>query len=137
MPWQASRSIVQWRGERGEKARRGWDSVLLSATKQARRTRRPVLGPTSTTAELADRARGAAAAYVLHEDARMPLAGVALPDSGDVLLVVGPEGGIAPDELEALEAVGAVPARLGATVLRSSSAGPAALAVLNAMSRWR
>lgn len=137
VPWQASRSIVQWRGARGEKARAGWDSVLLAATKQSRRTRRPLLGPTSTTADLARRARGAAAAYVLHEDARMPLADVTLPEAGDVLVVVGPEGGIAPEELATLADSGAVAVRLGPTVLRSSSAGPAALAVLSAMSRWR
>jgi len=79
----------------------------------------------------------AAAAFVLHEDARMPLAGVTLPASGDVVVVVGPEGGISPEELAAFEAAGGVPVRLGDTVLRSSSAGPAALAVLSAMSRWR
>ena len=137
VPWQASRSVVQWRGERGEKARRKWDAVLVAATKQSRRTRRPVLAPTASTADLARRVAGAAAAYVLHEDARVPLATVTLPDAGDVVLVVGPEGGVSPEELAVLEAAGAVAVRLGSTVLRSSSAGPAALAVLSAMSRWR
>lgn len=137
VPWQAARSVVQWRGERGEKARRKWDAVLVAATKQSRRTRRPLLAPTATTADLAVRVRGAAAAYVLQEDAGAPLATVTLPDGGDVLLVVGPEGGVAPDELAMLEAAGATAVRLGPTVLRSSSAGPAALAVLSAMSRWR
>ncbi len=137
VPWQASRSVVRWRGERAEKARRRWDAVLVAATKQSRRTRRPVLGPTASTADLAVRLAGAAAAYVLHEDARMPLAEVTLPTSGDVVLVVGPEGGVAPEELAELEAAGASAVRLGDTVLRSSTAGPAALAVLSAMSRWR
>ncbi len=137
VPWQASRSVVQWRGERGEKARRKWDAVLVAATKQSRRTRRPVLAPTATTADVTRLVRRAAAAFVLHEDATEPLADVTLPDAGDVLVVVGPEGGIAPDELAALEDAGAVVVRLGSTVLRSSSAGPAALAVLSAMSRWR
>ncbi len=137
VPWQAARSIVQWRGERGEKARRKWDAVLVAATKQSRRTRRPVLGPTVTTAGLVERAREAALVLVLHEDAEAPLAGVALPDAGDVLVVVGPEGGIAPEEVAALEAGGARTVRLGSTVLRASSAGPAALAVLSAASRWR
>ncbi len=137
VPWQAARSIVQWRGERGEKARRKWDAVLVAATKQSRRTRRPVLGPTVTTAGLVERAREAALVLVLHEDAEAPLAGVSLPDAGDVLVVVGPEGGIAPEEIAALEAAGARTVRLGSTVLRASSAGPAALAVLSAASRWR
>lgn len=137
VPWQAGRSIVQWRGERGEKARRGWDKVLVAATKQSRRTRRPVLGATVTTAGLAARVREASATFVLHEDANEPLAGVDLPEAGDVLLVVGPEGGIAPEEVAALEAAGARTVRLGPTVLRSSSAGPAAIAVLSAARRWR
>jgi 16S rRNA (uracil1498-N3)-methyltransferase len=137
VPWQASRSVVQWRGERGEKARRKWDAVLVAATKQSRRTRRPVLAPTASTADVVARVRVSASAVVLHEDATTPLAGVSLPDAGDVLVVVGPEGGIAPDELAALEDAGAVLVRLGSTVLRSSSAGPAALAVLSATSRWR
>lgn len=137
VPWQASRSVVQWRGERGEKAWRKWDAVLVAATKQSRRTRRPMLAPAASTADLRARISCAAAAFVLHEDARMPLATVTLPASGDVVVVVGPEGGISPDELATFEAAGAVPVRLGSTVLRSSSAGPAALAVLSAMSRWR
>jgi len=137
VPWQAARSVVQWRGERGEKARRKWDALLMAATKQSRRTRRPALAPTATTADLVARIRDAASAYVLHEDATLPLAAVTLPAAGDVVLVVGPEGGISPDELAALTGAGAVAVRLGGTVLRSSSAGPAALAVLSAMSRWR
>lgn len=148
VPWQAERSIVQWRGERGEKARRKWDLVLRAATKQSRRARRPVLGATLTTAQLAARVAravdpggeaigGAGAAYVLHENASTPLAGIQLPAQGEVLVVVGPEGGVSPTELAVLERAGARPVRLGETVLRSSSAGPAALAVLNAMSRWR
>ena len=137
VPWQASRSVVQWRGERGEKAWRKWDAVLVAATKQSRRTRRPVLAPTATSAQLGARIGAAAAAFVLHEDARMPLAGVTLPASGDIVVVVGPEGGISPEELAAFEAAGGVPVRLGDPVLRPASAGPAALAVLRAMSRWR
>ena len=137
VPWQASRSVVQWRGERGEKARRKWDAVLVAATKQSRRTRRPALAATATTADVASRCRAAAAAYVLHEDATTPLAGVTLPEAGDVVLVVGPEGGVSPEELTALVDAGAVAVRLGSPVLRSSSAGPAALAVLSATSRWR
>ena len=137
VPWQAARSIVQWRGERGEKARRKWQSAVLAASKQSRRARVPVVGELATTKSLVARVGGSAAAYVLHEDATQTLAAQRLPDHGEVIVVVGPEGGITPDEVAALEEAGARTVRLGDTVLRSSSAGPAALAVLSAASRWR
>ena len=70
------------------------------------------------------------------DQAVTPLASVELPASGDVLVVVGTEGGISEREIEALTAAGARPVRLGATILRASSAGPAALAVLSARTRW-
>ena len=137
VPWQASRSVVQWRGDRGAKAWAKWDAVLVAATKQSRRPRRPVLAPAATTASLVARIATGATAYVLHEDADSPLAALTLPSEGDVLVVVGPEGGIAPEELAAFRDAGAEVVRLGETVLRSSSAGPAALAVLSAARRWR
>jgi 16S rRNA (uracil1498-N3)-methyltransferase len=137
VPWQAARSIVQWRGERGTKARRKWESAVLAASKQSRRARVPVVGELATTKTLAARGAGSAAAYVLHEEATRTRAAQRLPAHGDVLVVVGPEGGITPEEVDALEAAGAVTVRLGDTVLRSSSAGPAALAVLSAAGRWR
>ena len=137
VPWQASRCIVQWRGDRGDKARRKWESTVVAAAKQSRRSRVPVVAPLATTKSLAVRVGGAAASYVLHEDATQSLAAQQVPDSGEVLVVVGPEGGITPEEVATLEAAGAVRVRLGPTVLRSSSAGPAALAVLSAAARWR
>lgn len=137
VPWQASRSIVQWRGERGDKARRKWESTVTAAAKQSRRARVPVVAELVTTKTLAARIAGAAAAYVLHEDATQTLAAQALPTDGDVLVIVGPEGGITAEEVGAFEEAGALTVRLGDTVLRSSSAGPAALAVLSAAGRWR
>lgn len=137
VPWQAQRSIVQWRGERGERARGKWVSTVTAATKQSRRSRVPVVAPVVGLAALARRVAEAGAAYVLHEEATEPLAAQVLPATGDVLVVVGPEGGITPDELRALTEAGGRVVRLGDTVLRSSSAGPAALAVLSAATRWR
>lgn len=137
IPWQAERSIVQWRGAREEKARAGWAAVLLAASKQSRRVRVPVLEPTLTTRGLARRVEEADAAIVLHEEATDPLASAALPSSGEVLVIVGPEGGLSPGELEQLAAAGGRPTRLGPHVLRSSSAGPAALAVLCSRLRWQ
>ncbi|MDE9367571.1 16S rRNA (uracil(1498)-N(3))-methyltransferase [Luteipulveratus sp. YIM 133132] len=136
VPWQAARSIVQWKGERGAKAHRKWESVVRAAAKQSRRPVVPVVADLVARDALATRAAAAALVLVLHEDARTPLSDVELPAEGDVLVVVGPEGGIAPDEVDALTAAGGVPVRLGPTVLRSSSAGPAALAVLASRLRW-
>ena len=137
VPWQAMRSVVIWRGERASRSRRKWESVVLAASKQSRRVRVPVLGALANQAGVIQRVEQAALAVVLHEEAALPLAGLELPPSGDVVLVVGPEGGISPDELGAFVEAGAVVARLGSSVLRSSSAGPAALAVMSAAGRWR
>ena len=137
VPWQAARSIVIWRGERAVRSLRKWESVVLAATKQSRRTRVPLVSGPADQAAVIQRIERAALSVVLHEEARLPLAGLELPQSGDVLLIVGPEGGITPDELSAFVAAGAVAVRLGQGVLRSSSAGPAALAVMSAAGRWR
>ena len=59
------------------------------------------------------------------------------PDARDTVIVVGPEGGIAPHELDALVSARASLVRLGDSVLRTSTAGPAAIAVLSAkLNRW-
>lgn len=136
IPWQADRSIVQWRGDRAAKSRAKWESTVRAAAKQARRARVPSVADVMRRTELTRAVRDAAATLVLHEDAEDALGAVELPAQGDVLVVVGPEGGVAPDELDALTAVGARVVRLGPTVLRSSTAGPAALAVLAARARW-
>jgi 16S rRNA (uracil1498-N3)-methyltransferase len=140
VPWQAARSVVAWSGERGERSRRKWGTTVRAAAKQARRAIVPQVRPTLTTAQLAASASPAAALLVLHEAAAMPLTSVPLPEAGtdgEVLVVVGPEGGISDAELHALASAGGVPVRLGPHVLRSSSAGPAALAVLSArLGRW-
>lgn len=137
IPWQAQRSVVIWRGARAAKSLAKWRAVIARATKQSRRSRMPLTSSPVNLASLVGRVRESALTLVLHEDAASPLAGVALPESGDVLIVVGPEGGISPRELQTLVGAGARPVRLGPTILRASSAGPAVLAVLNAQSRWR
>jgi 16S rRNA (uracil1498-N3)-methyltransferase len=136
VPWQAARSIVIWRGERAARSLRKWESVVLAATKQSRRARVPVVGPLADHGGVIRRVQDASLALVLHEQAEQPLAAIQLPASGDVLLIVGPEGGVSAEELSAFVAAGAVAVRLGSTVLRSSSAGPAALAVISAAGRW-
>ncbi|MEV4538170.1 16S rRNA (uracil(1498)-N(3))-methyltransferase [Asanoa sp. NPDC049518] len=139
VPWAATRSVSRWRAERGDKARDRWVATAREAAKQSRRAWCPTIAgdPDESTRVVAARLGAAAAAFVLHEEATTPLATAALPTHGDVLLVVGPEGGITPDEVAAFEEAAATPVRLGPTVLRTSTAGVAALSVLSArLGRW-
>ncbi|PZE79425.1 16S rRNA (uracil(1498)-N(3))-methyltransferase [Curtobacterium sp. MCBD17_032] len=147
VPWAAARSVSRWDGPKVDKGRARWAAIAQEAAKQAIRARVPqVLAPV-TTAQLAGGAGTAAAALgqearrtlvLLEPTATVRLATWDLPtDADEIALVVGPEGGIDPSELERLEAAGAVRVRLGDTVLRTSTAGPAALAVLQArLGRW-
>ncbi|MFG3339481.1 16S rRNA (uracil(1498)-N(3))-methyltransferase [Glycomyces sp. NPDC048151] len=136
IPWAASRSIVQWKGPRGDKARAKWEATAREASKQARRPHLARVAELHTTKQLVARLRGAAKVLVLHEEAHEPLSRVELPETGEIAVVIGPEGSISPDELNALKEFGE-PIRLGDTVLRTSTAGPAALAVLQArLGRW-
>ena len=137
VPWQASRCVTRWQGDRGRRSRQRWEAIAREAAKQARRSWVPALAEPASTRQVAERLAGAGAAYVLHEGATEPLSTVTPPSSGEIVLVVGPEGGVAPEELAAFTAVGARPVRLGPTVLRTSTAGVAALAVVNAATgRW-
>jgi 16S rRNA (uracil1498-N3)-methyltransferase len=139
LPWAASRSVAQWRGERGVRARQKWLTTAREAAKQARRPWLPVVGgdPDCSTKQVAARLSAVTAAFVLHEEATDRLTGAKLPDAGEIALVVGPEGGIGDAELGSFVAAGAQPVRLGASVLRTSTAGMAALAVLSArLGRW-
>jgi 16S rRNA (uracil1498-N3)-methyltransferase len=137
VPWAASRSIVQWKGERGEKALNKWRATAREAAKQSRRAWWPTVAPLHSTAEVAKLLAEADQALILHEDAETPLARLAVAAAGSVVLVIGPEGSIAPQELEAFEAAGARAYKMGPTVLRTSTAGTAAATVVLAKSgRW-
>ncbi|WP_265522069.1 16S rRNA (uracil(1498)-N(3))-methyltransferase [Oerskovia flava] len=145
VPWQADRSIVVWRGDRAAKSRQRWLATVRAATKQARRARLPQVETSIDSRGLAARVAavvaGGGRAIVLHEEATTALADVELPGGGDpaveLLVVVGPEGGISSTELDALTDSGAVAARLGPHVLRTSTAGPVAIALLaERLGRW-
>jgi 16S rRNA (uracil1498-N3)-methyltransferase len=130
LPWQAHHCVTRWKGERGAKALTKWRSTARAAAKQARRARLPEIGEPVTTLEIAARLRGADAAVILDGSASDRLARAPLPADGEVVLVVGPEGGVADDEMATFTEAGARRAALGATVLRTSTAGAAAVAVL-------
>ncbi|KAB7850212.1 16S rRNA (uracil(1498)-N(3))-methyltransferase [Streptomyces mobaraensis] len=137
VPWAASRCVTQWKGDRGLKSLGKWRATAREAGKQSRRLRFPDVTDLMTTRQVAALLTDAAFAAVLHEEGSTPLATADLPATGDIVLVVGPEGGVAPDELAAFEAAGAHPYRLGPTVLRTSTAGTAATALLlGRTGRW-
>ena len=150
VPWQASRSIVVWRGERAAKSRSKWLATVREAAKQARRAYVPSVAESVDTRGLVARVRSVVqdggVALVLHEQAERAIASVDLPEppgspseqgTRQVLVVVGPEGGITDEEVADLASAGAVPVRLGPHVLRTSTAGPVAVALLaQRLGRW-
>lgn len=133
VPWQASRSIVKWTDDRTERNLAKWRSTAREASKQSRRFRVPVVSLPMRTRELALRVPQTALTLVLHEEADTSIGEVELPASGDLMLVVGPEGGIAPEELQAFEVTGARVVRISDGVLRTSTAGVVALAQVQAL----
>ena len=137
VPWAASRSVAVWRGERAAKSLAKWRSTAREAAKQSRRAWFPTVAQMARTQDVVDLLRDAALAVVLHEAGTRPLAAIDVPAAGDVVVVVGPEGGISDEELAAFAEVGAEPLRLGRSVLRTSTAGVvAAGALLSRTSRW-
>jgi 16S rRNA (uracil1498-N3)-methyltransferase len=137
VPWAAARSITVWQGARGERALGKWRLTAREAAKQSRRAWIPEVTELAATADVARLAAKAACAIVLEPGAAVSLGRLSLPGSGDLLVVVGPEGGITAEELGAFQAAGAAGCRLGPTVLRTSTAGTVAAAILMTRSgRW-
>ena len=160
-PWQADRSIVRWKADRATKAHAKWRSQVAAAVKQSRRSVSPHVDDLVTTKQLAVQATSVTNAgglvLVLHEDATTPISaavgqwlrthsggqgGSTEADTGpgpsevllsEVLLIVGPEGGIAPSEVSALQAAGAVPVLVGQHVLRASTAGAVGLVLIRSL----
>jgi len=137
VPWEAERCVARWPTDRAAKSLGRWRSAAREASKQARRPRMPEVTGAASSAGVAARIAGAAYAIVLEPGADQPLSRLPVPLSGDIVLVVGPEGGISPTEMAAFTGAGAIPARLGESVLRTSTAGAVGAAVLmTATGRW-
>lgn len=137
--WQASRCVARWDGrEKVEKGLRRWGAVARSAARQSRRPYIPSVTGVVSTAELVQRVRDDdATALVLHESATVKLTELPVAQADSLLLIVGPEGGIADDEIAELSDAGATPVLLGPTVLRTSTAAAVALGALGALTgRW-
>lgn len=141
LAWQAARCVANWQGARVEKGLRRWRAVARSAARQSRRAHIPpvdgVLSTPALTSRIRDEVAGGAAVLALHESATERLADADLAGATSVLLVVGPEGGIADDEMAALSDAGATAVRLGPQVLRTSTAAAVALGALGVLTpRW-
>jgi 16S rRNA (uracil1498-N3)-methyltransferase len=130
VPWQAARSIARWSADRVDRGLARWRSTVREAAKQSRRLGIPDVVEPLDTRGLCARVSAADLAVILHEEATDPIAASTVPVAGEVLVVIGPEGGIAPEELAALTAAGGRPISLGDSVLRTSTAGVVALAAL-------
>ena len=141
LAWRAARCVANWDGARVDKGLRRWRAVARSAARQSRRPHIPTVDGVFSTAELTGRVRDAiaagAAVLVLHESATDRLGDHHVGQADSVLIVIGPEGGIAPEEINALTGAGAVAVRLGPQVLRTSTAAAVALGALGVLTpRW-
>lgn len=142
LAWQATRCVARWDGAaKVDKGLRRWGAVARAAARQSRRAYIPEVGGLVSTAQLVARVRDEIAAgavvLALHESATQRLTDVALAQADSLMLIVGPEGGIADEEIEALSEAGAVAVRLGPTVLRTSSSAAVALGALGVLTgRW-
>ncbi|MGY4869704.1 16S rRNA (uracil(1498)-N(3))-methyltransferase [Mycolicibacterium elephantis] len=142
LAWQATRCVARWDGAaKVDKGLRRWGAVARAAARQSRRAYIPEVGGLVSTAQLVARVRDEVAAgavvLALHESATQRLTDVELAQADSLMLIVGPEGGIADEEIEALSEAGAVAVRLGPTVLRTSTAAAVALGALGVLTgRW-
>lgn len=137
VPWAASRSVAVWRGERAAKSLARWRATAREAAKQSRRAWFPEVTEPMTTDDVTSLLAGAGLGVVLHETASRPLASLEVPATGSVVVVVGPEGGLTDEEVARLAGAGGHGVRLGPEVLRTSTAGVAAVAALLARTpRW-
>jgi 16S rRNA (uracil1498-N3)-methyltransferase len=136
VPWAAERCVAVWRGERAVKSRARWNSAAEQAAKQSRRAWFPEVAAPVGLAGAVRRVQTADLAILLDPGGGESVATVRLPDSGEITIIVGPEGGITQAESDALVGAGAIAAALGPTVLRASSAGVVAAGIVLSRTRW-
>jgi 16S rRNA (uracil1498-N3)-methyltransferase len=137
VPWSAHRCVARWATDRPSHGVEKWRAAAREAAKQSRRAFVPSVADLASTAVVTELIDRAATALVLHESATAPLRATDFPDAGDVVLIVGPEGGLTEEELTVFAAAGAVPVRLGPHVLRTSTAGAVALGAIGVLTaRW-
>lgn len=137
VPWAAARCVAVWKGDRAARSLSRWRNTASAAARQSRRAHWPVVAEAATTADVVTLVSEADVAVVLHEDGGAGVSGIDVSGATSVLLVVGPEGGLTDEEVATFRDAGAHVVRLGASVLRTSTAGVAgAAALLSRTPRW-
>lgn len=137
IPWQAERSVSVWKGDKATKGVARWQSIVAEAAKQSLRPRIPMVSDLTNTAELFKALERHTLILVLDPTATQSIVDLKLPETGTIAVVVGPEGGISASELEAFEASSFNLVHLGPGVLRTSTAGVAAISYLKAaLGEW-
>ena len=135
IPWRAEHSIGKW--DSVEKGLEKWRRTSRESAKQSRRAWIPEISNLKSTAEVCELMSQAQSVFVLHESADQALAACAIREQGTIMIVVGPEGGISPDELAAFSSAGARVVHMGASVMRTSTAGAIAVGgLLMRSQRW-
>lgn len=140
VPWQAARCVANWEG----KARKGvdkWRAAARAAARQSRRAFIPEVAELHRTADVLELIRKVKAdngiVVALHESGAGRFVSLPFAQAQQVVLIVGPEGGLDDAELAALSQAGAETVLLGPAVLRTSTAAAVALGALGALtSRW-
>ena len=126
IPWQSQHSI----GKFDDKSLSKWQSAARESSRQSRRVRIPVISNAYSTESLISKIKGLQNIFVLHESADNRLSQIEINQEADVILIVGPEGGLSEIEVNAFVTAGAKIVRLGESVLRAANAGAAAASVV-------
>ena len=136
-PWQSERSISIWKEEKKTKGQLRWQTIATEAAKQSLRAFVPVVGKVLSSQELVENLAGFDQVLVLDPESKASITQAQLPSSGSIAIVVGPEGGISPVELAEFSDAGFERVHLGEGVLRTSTAGMAAISFLKAkLGEW-
>ena len=126
VPWQSSRSI----GKASDK----FSVTAREASKQSRRLRIPEVTDNATTEQICEAIKLSDLAVVFHESSTTKLSdAISSHNVAHLLIIIGPEGGITPTELDLFTEAGAKVALMGRPILRSAHAGIAAVAAISAL----
>ena len=132
VPVISQRSVVRLSGERADNRIAHWQQVAISACEQCGRNRVPQVEPIVSLTTFLERPPSNISRWMLAPHAEQVLRSLAKPPA-TVELLVGPEGGLAPEEERAAMDAGFIPVRIGPRILRTETAAPALLAAMQAL----